>query len=80
RKAEIANQAKGDLFLCIHVNSADDIHHKEFIGYKTETYYKGKGKKRKKYTRKVKEYRHWYTPNPAKGTETFIYPVDKTGG
>ncbi|MGL1143231.1 hypothetical protein ACSTLN_23905, partial [Vibrio parahaemolyticus] len=22
----------------------------------------------------------WYTPNPAKGTETFIYPVDKTGG
>ena len=80
RKAEIANQAKGDLFLCIHVNSADDIHHKEFIGYKTETYYNGKGKKRKKYTRKVKEYRHWYTPNPAKGTETFIYPVDKTGG
>ncbi|TAG08880.1 MAG: N-acetylmuramoyl-L-alanine amidase, partial [Sphingobacteriia bacterium] len=37
-------------------------------------------KKRKKYTRKVKEYRYWTTPNPARGTETFIYPVDKTNG
>ncbi len=77
-KANIANQARGDLFVCIHANSADPIRNKEFIGYKTETYYKGKGKKRKKYTRQVKEYRHWTTPSPAKGTETFIYGVDKT--
>ncbi|WP_176112974.1 N-acetylmuramoyl-L-alanine amidase family protein [Sediminibacterium ginsengisoli] len=77
-KARIANQAKGDLFVCIHVNSADPIRNREFVGYKTETYYKGKGKNRKKLTRKVKEYRTWYTPNPAKGTETFIYGVDKT--
>ncbi len=80
KKAEIANSFKGDLFLCIHANSADPIRHSEFVGYKTETYYKGKGKKRKKYTRKVKEYRYWTTPNPARGTETFIYPVDKTNG
>jgi N-acetylmuramoyl-L-alanine amidase len=80
KKAEIANQAKGDLFLCIHVNDAVPIKHSEFVGYKTETYYKGKGKKKKKYTRKVKEYRYWTTPNPARGTETFIYPVDKTNG
>ncbi|TAH08962.1 MAG: N-acetylmuramoyl-L-alanine amidase [Sphingobacteriia bacterium] len=80
RKAEIANSFKGDLFLCIHANSADPIRHSEFIGYKTETYYKGKGKKKKKYTRKVKEYRYWTTPNPARGTETFVYPVDKTNG
>ena len=80
RKAEIANQAKGDLFLCIHVNDALPIRHSEFAGYTTETYYKGKGKKRKKYTRRVKSYHTWTSPNPARGTETFIYPVDKTSG
>jgi len=77
-KAKMANAAKGDLFVCIHVNSTPPIRHKEFVGYKTETYYKGKGSKRKKYTRKVKQYRYWTTPNTAKGTETFIYGVDKS--
>ena len=78
QKAKMANAAKGDLFICIHVNSTPPIRHKEFVGYKTETYYKGKGSKRKKYTRKVKEYRYWTSPNTAKGTETFIYGVDKS--
>lgn len=54
RKAEIANQAKGDLFLCIHVNSARPIKQTEFIGYKTVTAYKGKGKKEKSTPRKLK--------------------------
>ncbi len=79
RKAQIANREKGDLFVCIHVNEGGGpIPHKEFIGYKEETRYKGKGKKRKAYTVKVKDYRTWTTPNPAKGTETFIYGVDKS--
>jgi N-acetylmuramoyl-L-alanine amidase len=78
QKAKLANQAKGDLFICIHVNSTPPIRHKEFVGYKTVTYYKGKGSRRKKYTRKVKDYRYWTTPNTAKGTETFIYGVDKS--
>ena len=51
--------------------------HKEFIGYKEETRYKGKGKKKKAYTVKVKDYRVWTTPNPARGTETFIYGVNE---
>lgn len=68
-KAKIANQAKGDLFVCIHCNSADPIRHSEFVGYKTETYRRG-GKKR---TRQVKEYHTTSTPNPAKGTETYIW-------
>lgn len=76
-KADKANQAKGDLFICIHANSAAPQRHREFIGYRTETYYKGKGKKRKAYTRKVKDYRTWTTPSPAKGTETFVYGVRK---
>lgn len=79
RKAQIANREKGDLFVCIHVNEGGGpIRHREFIGYKEETRYRGKGKKRKAYTAKVKEYRTWTTPNPAKGTETFIYGVDKS--
>lgn len=73
-KAAKANQEKGDLFVCIHVNEGGGpIRHREFIGYKTETRYKGKGKNRKAYTVRVKDYRTWTTPNPAKGTETFIY-------
>ena len=78
RKAQIANETKGDLFVCIHVNEGGPVRHSEFVGYRQETYYKGKGKKRKKYTRKVKEYRNWTTPSTAKGTETFIYGVDKS--
>ncbi len=79
QKARLANQAKGDLFVCIHVNEGGGpIRHSEFIGYKTVTAYKGKGKKKKAYEKKVKDYRTWTTPNPAKGTETFIYGVDKS--
>ena len=79
QKAKLANSAKGDLFVCIHVNAGGGpVKHTEFIGYKTVTYYKGKGSNKKKYTKKVKDYRVWYTPNTAKGTETFIYGVDKS--
>ncbi|MBA4140019.1 MAG: N-acetylmuramoyl-L-alanine amidase, partial [Segetibacter sp.] len=52
--------------------------HSEISGYKTEVYYTGKGRKKKKHTRKVPQYRHWTTPNPAKGTETYIWGAHKT--
>lgn len=76
-KANIANQAKGDLFISIHCNSAAPIRHREFTGYKTQTYYTGKGKSRKKKTRKVPTYRTWTSPNPARGTETYIWGAHK---
>jgi N-acetylmuramoyl-L-alanine amidase len=41
------------------------------------TYYTGKGKKRRKVTKKVPQYRYWTTPNPAHGTETYIWAVNK---
>lgn len=76
-KAEIANNVGGDLFISIHCNAAPRISKSELTGYKTETYYTGKGKSRKKHTRKVPQYRRWTEPNPAKGTETFIWSIDK---
>ncbi len=79
QKAKLANQAKGDLFVCIHVNEGGGrIVHKEFTGYKEVTVKPKKGSNKKPYTKQVKEYRTWTTPNTAKGTETFIYGVDKS--
>jgi len=72
-KASKANQAKGDLFVCIHCNSTSGIKHSVFTGYKTETFYKGRGKHRKKVTKQVKTYHTYTTPNPAKGAETYIW-------
>ncbi|MER3499159.1 MAG: N-acetylmuramoyl-L-alanine amidase [Chitinophagaceae bacterium] len=73
RRAEIANENKGDLFISIHVNAAPPTRHSELVGYKTVT--TGKGKK--KITRKIPQYRYWTTPNPAKGTETYIWGAHK---
>ncbi len=77
-RADFANANKGDLFLSIHVNSAPKIKHSKFLGYRTETYYTGKGKKRKKHTRKVPKYQITYSDNPSNGTETFIWAADRT--
>src|SRR5215218_9437998 len=52
-RANIANRNRGDLFISIHVNAMPPIQRKEISGYRTEVYYTGKGKKKKKHTRKV---------------------------
>src|SRR5687767_7516258 len=49
-RADFANANKGDLFISIHVNAAPKIRHSKFAGYRTQTYYTGKGKNRKKRT------------------------------
>ena len=77
-KADIANQQKGDLFVCIHVNAAPPKRHRELTGYRTRTYYTGKGKKKKKVTKKEPVYRTWTTPSPAKGTSTYVFASDRS--
>jgi len=77
RRAEIANENKGELFNCKHVNATGPIRHSEITKYKRKTYYTGKGKKRKKVTAKVPQYHYWTTPNPAKGAETYIWGAHK---
>jgi len=73
-KANIANRENGDLFICIHVNAAPP---KKFItGYKTETYYTGKGSKRKKHTRKKPIYGS--NPNPMYGSSTYVWAADRS--
>ncbi len=73
-KANKANAAKGDLFISIHCNDVNAIRHSEIVGYTTKTV----KKKGKKVTKKVPEYRYWTSPNPASGTETYIWGVGKT--
>lgn len=77
-RADFANDNKGDLFLCIHVNSAPSQRKSELIGYKTVTYYVGKGKNRKKKTKEVPQYRYYTVPSAAKGTETYIWGAHKS--
>jgi len=78
RRAEIANENKGDIFICIHVNAAPAHRRSEITGYKKVTYYTGKGKNRKKKTKDVPQYRYWTEPSKARGTETYIWGAHKT--
>lgn len=76
-RADFANTNKGDLFVSIHVNAGPKIKHSKFAGYRTAVYYTGKGKNRKKRTRRVPKYNVYYTDNPSKGTETYIWAADR---
>jgi N-acetylmuramoyl-L-alanine amidase len=76
-RATLANESGGDLFIALHCNAAPAIRHRELTGYKNGTVWVGKGKKRRKVTKKIPQYRYWTTPNPAHGTETYIWAVGK---
>lgn len=82
-KANKANENNGNLFISIHCNSADPIRRREFSHNRTVTKYRyeGKGKRKKKipYTVEEKVYVTRSYPNPAKGTETYIWGAHKNG-
>ncbi len=77
-KAKIANAAKGDLFICIHTNSADPSRNREIVGHTTKTKMVKKNGKKRKVSVEVPLYKITYTPSTARGTETFIYNVVKS--
>ncbi len=81
-RAEFANNNKGDLFVSIHCNFAPRLREVRREGSRKETYfvYTGKGKKKKKIkkTRTVPVYKTYYHPNPANGTETYVFAAHKT--
>ena len=85
-KARIANEFKGDLFLCIHADSGPLKQGKRQIGERTVTRYKvsykGKGKKRKKiktpYEVTEPVYEYFKIPLTRKGTSVFIFAAHKT--
>ena len=76
-KAAFANENKGDLFICIHVNAAPPIRHSEVTGYRTRTYYVGKGNNRKHNTKNEPAYKRWTTPPPRYGTGTYVWAADR---
>ena len=86
-KANIANQAGGDLFLCIHADAVNLKTGSRQIGTKNVTRYKvtykGKGKHKKKistpYTVTQPVYEYFKIPTTRKGTSVFLFAPHKTG-
>ncbi|MBC7652467.1 MAG: N-acetylmuramoyl-L-alanine amidase [Deinococcales bacterium] len=85
-KANIANDAKGDLFICIHADSGPLKTGRRQIGSKTVTKYKisytGKGRKKKKKSTpyEVNEpiFEYFKIPLAINGTSVYIFAADKT--
>lgn len=81
-KAKIANDVKGDLFLCIHADSGPLKTGRRQVGTRTVTRYKvsGKGKKRKRTPYKVTEpvYEYYKLPLTRSGTSVWIFAAHKT--
>jgi N-acetylmuramoyl-L-alanine amidase len=85
-KANIANQNKGDLFLCIHADSGPLKQGRRQVGTRMVTRYKvtykGKGKKKKKISTpyEVEEpvYEYFKIPLTRKGTSVWIFAPHKT--
>jgi N-acetylmuramoyl-L-alanine amidase len=85
-KARIANENKGDLFLCIHADSGPLKTGRRQIGSKTVTRYrityKGKGRKKKKISTPYKSvepvYEYYKLPLKRNGTSVWIFAAHKT--
>ena len=84
-KARIANEAKGDLFVCIHADAGENRRGSRQVGTKMVTKYKvryeGKGKNKKKISEsyEVEEpiYESYKMSNPANGTSVYIFNPTK---
>lgn len=81
-RANMANEARGDLFVSIHCNAvrkAGGWYEKRLIGSRPKIVYIGKGKRRKKKLIREPIYESYYVENKTKGTETYIWAADRSG-